>query len=64
MTWEPKLASPAIEKLMEAQDAPESDRDEVRRFAELLERLPSRKPQFPLTPEMKTWARGEDTQGE
>lgn len=33
---EPDLASVGIEEVMEAKDLPESDRDEVRRFAEFL----------------------------
>jgi hypothetical protein len=60
MTWQPQLASMELEEAMERKGAPESDRDEVRRFAEFLN---AKKPAG-LTPAMKTWARGEDTQGE
>lgn len=36
MSWEPDLASVEMEEIMEKKDLPESDRDEVRRFAEFL----------------------------
>jgi hypothetical protein len=36
--WTPDLASQPLEELMEAKNLPEEDRDEVRRFAEFLQR--------------------------
>lgn len=38
MTWIPDNASLPMERRMEEQDLPESDRDELRRFAEVLRR--------------------------
>jgi hypothetical protein len=61
--WEPDLASPEMEKRMEAQDIPEEDRDEVRRFAEFLQRKKDKKEGKtlpPMTEEMKNWLLGKD----
>ena len=60
--WQPDLASPDLEKAMEAADLPEEDRDEARRFAELLRRRKERRLGNPLPPMpegMIEWLRGE-----
>jgi hypothetical protein len=62
MTWEPAGASCKLEKLMEKKDAPEQDRDELRRFAEFLARQKDKKEGKkldPMPPEMKAWLLGE-----
>jgi hypothetical protein len=43
VSWKPDAASEWMERLMEEQDVPEKDRDEVRRFAELLRFRKARK---------------------
>lgn len=61
--WEPDLAGVRLEELMEARDLPEEDRDEVRRFAEFLQRRKERKLGNPLPPMpdgMKDWLLGDD----
>lgn len=37
--FEPELASPPVEELMERCEIPESDREEIRRFSQFLHRL-------------------------
>ena len=54
--WVPDPASVDLEEKMEAQDLPESDRDEIRRFAEVLRRKRDRaqgKELPPMPQEMK-----------
>lgn len=63
MAWQPDLASPDLEKAMEAADLPEGDRDEVRRFREYLWRKKERalgNPLRPMPEEMIDWLRGQD----
>jgi hypothetical protein len=60
-TWEPGLASNEIEEGMECADVPESDRDEVRRFSEFLQRRTDRKAGIEVGPApsgMKEWLTG------
>jgi hypothetical protein len=60
--WTPDLASPQTEGMMEAQDLPEGDRDQVRRFAEFLRRRKARLAgeSLPPAPEgMRAWLLGE-----
>ncbi len=61
MSDEPPLASQSIEEAMERKDVPESDRDEVRRFSEFLERYKQHKEGKPLGPApdgMRDWLLG------
>ena len=61
--FEPDLASPHLEKLMEDQELPESDRDELRRFAEVLRRRKDRREgkELPPAPEgLRDWLLGKD----
>lgn len=63
MSFDPELASPKLETLMESQDVPECDRDELRRFAEFLARRSAKKrgEQLPPAPDgMREWLAGED----
>lgn len=65
MTWKPDNASIDLERKMEEANAPESDRDEVRRFAEWLRRrkdVKDGKEVPPRTPEMTAWLKGEDVE--
>lgn len=62
-TWEPDMASVEMEELMEGKDLPESDRDEVRRFAEFLRRVKDKKAgkELPPAPEgMRDWLLGKE----
>ena len=64
--WEPDLASVELEERMEAQNVPEEDRDEVRRFAEVLRRCKAKREgqSLPPAPEgMKEWLLGSDAAG-
>lgn len=61
--WIPDLADQPIEEAMEAQDVPEGDRDEVRRFAEFLRRRQAKQEgrELPPPPEgMREWLLGEE----
>ncbi len=61
--WVPDAASEPMEILMEEEDLPEEDRDEVRRFAEVLRRKKDRDDgkELPPAPEgMKDWLLGTD----
>ena len=61
--WTPDLGPVKLEELMEAKDLPEEDRDEVRRFAEVLRRRKDKKEgkKLPPAPEgMKDWLLGKD----
>ncbi len=61
--WVPDMASEETEILMEENDLPEEDRDEVRRFAEFLRRRKDKKDgkELPPAPEgMKDWLLGSD----
>lgn len=61
-SWQPDLASEPLEKLMEQQDVPETDRDELRRFSEFLQRRKEKKDGKLLAPApagMKEWLLGE-----
>ncbi len=61
--WEPDPASEAMEESMESANLPEEDRDEVRRFAEVLRRIGDKKQGKTLPPMpdgMKEWMLGED----
>ena len=63
MTWNPEMASLPLEQLMERQDLPEEDRDELRRFEEVLRRLKVNKEggkNPPMPDGMKEWLLGED----
>ena len=63
MTWIPDPAPIEMEKKMEEQDIPESDRDEVRKLAEFLRRKQARKEGKELPPmpeEMKNWLLGKE----
>lgn len=56
--WQPDMASPELESLMESKDVPETDRDELRRFAEFLARRKAMKSgeTLPPAPEgMREW---------
>ncbi len=60
--WKPDGASLDIEQKMEEKEIPEEDRDEVRRFAEFLQRRKDLKDGKKLTPApegMKEWLMGE-----
>jgi hypothetical protein len=62
VTWKPENASPELEEEMEAKGLPESDRDELRRFSEILRRrkgTPKGQP-VPLTEEMRRWLKGDE----
>ncbi len=64
--WEPDNASLPLEQLMEEEDLPESDRDEVRRFAEFLalrKQTPKGTP-IKITAEMKRWLTGAAMEGQ
>ena len=50
MTWEPELASPQVEEMMERQELPEANRDEVRKFSEFLGRVRDRREGKELPP--------------
>jgi hypothetical protein len=61
--WIPGLASVDLEEQMKAQDIPEVDRDEVRRFAEFLKRRKDRTEGKPLEPApegMREWLLGKE----
>lgn len=61
ITWDPVMASQQVEELMEAQELPESDRDEIRRFSEFLKRrkdLREGKQLLPPPEGMKEWLGG------
>ena len=51
--WKPDLASVGLEEKMEAQNLPESDRDELRRFAECLARRKAQRAGAVLPPAPK-----------
>ncbi len=60
--WDPDLASPQLEQLMEDRNVPEEDRDEVRRLSEFLQRRKDKKDgkTLPPAPEgMREWLQGE-----
>lgn len=62
-TWKPDSASRDIEEKMEAADLPEGDRDEVRRFAEFLQRRKDHLAgkDLPPAPEgMREWLEGKE----
>lgn len=61
--WKPDGASRDIEEKMEAADLPEGDRDEVRRFAEFLQRRKDHREgkDLPPAPEgMREWLEGKE----
>lgn len=61
--WKPKGASRDIEEKMEAKGLPESDRDEVRKFAEFLQRRKKCREgeELPPAPEgMREWLEGKE----
>lgn len=61
--WIPDMASLKIETLMEENDFPEADRDEVRRFSEVLGRIGNTRNGIknPPAPDgMKEWLLGKD----
>jgi hypothetical protein len=61
--WLPDAAPLDLEEKMEARDIPEQDRDEMRRFAEVLRRRKDRregKTLSPVPPEMIDWLTGKD----
>ena len=61
----PDLASSALEEEMEAKELPEEDRDEVRRFAEFLQRRKDFRAgkELPPAPKgMKDWLLGKDVE--
>jgi hypothetical protein len=63
MTWTPEGASIELEKAMEEKDLHESDRDEVRKWAEMLRRRSAKKKGeelAPMTEEMKKWILGQE----
>lgn len=67
MAWEPDGCSPEMEEEMELHDLPEPDRDEVRRFAEYLQRrkdVKDGKEVTPRTDEMTKWLLGKDVTDE
>ena len=57
--WVPDLASPEVENLMESQELSESDRDQIRGFAEFLRCI---KEKHRIPEGMKKFALGEDFQ--
>ena len=59
MKFEPPLASKSLEELMEKHDIAESDREELRAFAQFLGATADKQR---LTPEVKRWALGQDKQ--
>lgn len=62
-SFQPDHASEELERLMEDKDLPETDRDEVRRFAEFLRRRADFRAgkQLPPAPQgMKDWLLGKD----
>lgn len=65
MTWKPDNASLPLEQEMERKELPEEDRDELRRFAEVLQRRKERamgNPLLPMPPGMREWLSGDDVE--
>ena len=62
MAWNPEMASLPLEQEMERKELPEEDRDELRRFAEVLRRRKAtpKGEAVPLTGEMKEWLQGKE----
>lgn len=61
--WKPQLASRELEQHMERKEIPESDRDELRKFAEVLNRVKSKRDGQKLPPmpaAMKDFITGAD----
>lgn len=59
--WNPSLANLELETLMESQEVDESDRDEVRRFAEFLQRRKDKRDGLavgPMPNAMRAWLEG------
>ncbi len=62
--WTPDLASVDLEQKMEAENVPEDDRDELRRFEEVLRRRKAKHEgaELPPAPDgMREWLLGADT---
>jgi hypothetical protein len=63
MNWEPPMTTPKLESLMEATEVSESDRDEIRGFAEILRRRKCRQEGSEVAPasiEMMQFILGDD----
>ena len=61
--FEPIISSVATEEIMERLDLPEGDRDEIRRFAEVLRRRKDRRDDKELAPPpegMREWLLGKE----